>query len=104
MQSPDWTVFDSRGVGTGSHPTGPLGEHPVRSWSRARRVVILGIFGQRTTQMHLPENHEMVATLAQDGANQSFDLAVLPRRGGRNRPIANARGTKPPGLSRVWGD
>ena len=46
--------------------------------------------------MRLPENHEMVATFAPDGANQSFDMAVLPRRAGRSRPIANTHGTKPP--------
>jgi hypothetical protein len=59
------------------------------------RILILGIFGQHASRMGLPSHHQMVEALAPDGADQSFDKAIPPRRAGRDLPVANAHGAKP---------
>ena len=42
------------------------------------------------TQMPLAEHNHMIEALASDGADQSFSIAVLPRRSRRCRSVANA--------------
>src|SRR4051794_37073304 len=42
------------------------------------------------TQMPLAEYDQMIKTLASDRADQSFGIAVLPRRSRRRRSVANA--------------
>ena len=61
----------------------------------ACRILILGIFGQHASRVGLPSHHQMVEALAPDGADQSFDKAIPPRRAGRDLPVANAHGAKP---------
>src|SRR3954454_5496876 len=41
-------------------------------------------------QMTLSEHDHMIKTLASDRADQTFDIAVLPRRSRRCRSVANA--------------
>src|SRR5947209_14369723 len=43
------------------------------------------------------QDHDMVEALASDRANQPFNMTVLPRRAWRDRPVANAHGSQPPG-------
>jgi len=43
----------------------------------------------------------MVKALLPERANQPFRMANLPWRAGRNRPVTNARGTKPAGENRA---
>jgi hypothetical protein len=60
-----------------------FGEREVR----ARGIVVLGIVGHHAAQIRFAEHYQMVETLPPDGANQSFDMAILPGRAGRNRPM-----------------
>jgi hypothetical protein len=49
------------------------------------------------TEVPFPQDHDMVEALAPDRANQPFNMTVLPRRAWRDRPVANAHGSQPPG-------
>jgi DNA-binding NarL/FixJ family response regulator len=48
-------------------------------------------------EVPFPQHHDMVEALASDRANQPFNMTVLPRRAWRDRPVANAHGSQPPG-------
>jgi hypothetical protein len=45
----------------------------------------------------LAKHNDMVKLFPPERANQPFRMPILPGRAWRNRPITNARGTKPPG-------
>src|SRR6516225_6386254 len=45
----------------------------------------------------VPPTPDMVEALASDRAGQPFDMPVLPRRAWRDRRVANAHGSQPPG-------
>src|SRR3954453_14044346 len=53
-------------------------------------VVILLVRAQHMPQMPLAKDDHMIEALASDRANQSFNVAVLPRRSRRCRSVANA--------------
>src|SRR6187200_1692737 len=53
-------------------------------------VVILLVRAQHMPQMPLAKHDHMIEALASDRADQSFSIAVLPRRSRRCRPVANA--------------
>src|SRR6478736_1560202 len=59
-------------------------------------VVILLVRAQHMTQMPLAEHDHMVEALASDRADQSFSIAVLPRRSWRCRSVANAHRANAP--------
>src|SRR5690349_10819702 len=53
-------------------------------------VVILLVRAQHMPQMPLAKHDHMIEALASDRADQSFSIAVLPRRSRRCRSVANA--------------
>src|SRR3954468_23338381 len=53
-------------------------------------IVVMRVRAQHMTQMTLSEHDHMIKTLASDRADQTFDIAVLPRRSRRCRSVANA--------------
>src|SRR6478609_11196229 len=53
-------------------------------------VVILLVRAQHMPQMLLAKHDHMIEALASDRADQSFSIAVLPRRSRRCRSVANA--------------
>src|SRR4029079_7366191 len=59
-------------------------------------VVILLVRAQHMPQMPLARHDHMVEALASDGADQSFSIAVLPRRSRRCRSVANAHRANAP--------
>src|SRR6478736_2371237 len=59
-------------------------------------VVILLVRAQHMPQMPLAKHDHMIEALASDRADQSFSIAVLPRRSRRCRPVANARRANAP--------
>src|SRR6266550_3464276 len=61
----------------------------------ARFIIIRGIPAQVPAQVRLPEYDHVVETFPSDGADQSLDARVLPRRSGCSRLVPNAHGTQP---------
>src|SRR3954453_16434816 len=57
---------------------------------RSGAVVILSIGAKHMSQMPLTKYDYMIKALASDRADQSFRIAVLPRRSRRCRSVANA--------------
>src|SRR3954454_22662925 len=57
-------------------------------------VVILLVRAQHMPQMSLAEHDNMIEALTCDRADQSFCVAVLPRRSRRCRSVANAHRAK----------
>src|SRR3954465_11402396 len=57
---------------------------------RSGAVVILSIGAKHMSQMPLTKYDHMIKTLASDRADQSFRIAVLPRRSRRCRSVADA--------------
>ena len=62
---------------------------------RAYAIVICLIIGEQMANMPLPQRHDMVEALASDRSDQPFNMTVLPRRTGRDRPISDAHRTQP---------
>src|SRR3977135_211843 len=60
-------------------------------------IIVGGELEEDLTQVCLPEHDQVVETLPPDRTDQSFCKAVLPRRAGRDRLGANARGTQAAG-------
>src|SRR3954451_22491362 len=60
-------------------------------------VVVSLIRTQHMTQMPLAEYNHMIEALTSDRADQTFGIAVLPRRARRCRSVANAHGSNTPG-------
>ena len=63
----------------------------VQRTMNARFIIISGILAQ-PAQVRLPEHDQVVETFPSDGANQSLDVRVLPRRSGSGRLVPNAHG------------
>jgi hypothetical protein len=63
---------------------------------RARAVVVTGIGGQDAAKVRLADDDDMVEAVPPDRADQSFGMAVLPRRARRGRSVANAHGLDAP--------
>ena len=57
-----------------------------------RLIVIRRIVGKNSPQMHLAEDEHLVQALAAQCADQTFRIAILPRRSRRGRPVANTHG------------
>src|SRR6478609_11841534 len=57
---------------------------------RSRAVVVLLVGTQNMTQMSLANYDHMIEAFSSDRADQSFRIAVLPRRSRRCRSVANA--------------
>src|SRR6478752_7084461 len=57
---------------------------------RPRAVVVLLVGMQNMTQMSLATYDHVIQAFSSDRADQSFRLAVLPRRSRRCRSVANA--------------
>ena len=64
---------------------------------RAHPIVVAGVIRQQMAEMPFPQHHDMVEALASDRADQPFNMTVLPWRAWRDRPVANAHGSQPPG-------
>src|SRR3954452_25300184 len=60
-------------------------------------VVILLVREQHMPQLPLAEHDHMIKALASDRADQSFGIAILPRRSRRYRSVANAHRSNAPG-------
>src|SRR6476646_3735813 len=56
---------------------------------RPRAVVVLLVGTQNMTQMPLAKYDNVIQAFASDRADQSFRIAVLPRRSRRCRSVAN---------------
>lgn len=59
-------------------------------------VIVSDISIEYAAQMSRVEDDEVIETFSTDRADQTFDMAVLPRRMGRDRAIANAHRTHAP--------
>src|SRR6478609_10637378 len=59
-------------------------------------VVILLVRAQHMPQMPLAKHDHMIEALASNRADQSFSIAVLPRRSRRCRSVANAHRANAP--------
>src|SRR6476619_4320479 len=59
-------------------------------------VVILLVRAQHMPQLPLAKHDHMIEALASDRADQSFSIAVLPRRSRRCRSVANAHRANAP--------
>src|SRR6478672_6014003 len=57
---------------------------------RPRAVVVLLVGTQNMTQMPLANYDHVIEAFSSDRADQSFRIAVLPRRSQRCRSVANA--------------
>src|ERR1700682_2855522 len=57
-------------------------------------IVIVRIVFQNAAPMCLPQNNDVIQTLAPDRSDQPFGKAVLPRRGWCGRPVPNAHGSQ----------
>ncbi len=64
----------------------------VQRAMNARFIIISGILAQDPAQVRLPEHDQVVETFPSDGADQSLDVRVLPRRSGSGRLVPNAHG------------
>ena len=60
-------------------------------------IVVCGELDEDPAQVGLPEHDQVVDALPPDRADQSFRKAVLPRRAGRDRLVANAHGAQAAG-------
>ena len=60
-------------------------------------IVVGGELDEDPAQVGLPEHDQVVDALPPDRADQSFRKAVLPRRAGRDRLVANAHGAQAAG-------
>src|SRR5712691_5674076 len=60
-------------------------------------IIVGGEFDEDLTQVGLSEDDQVVDALPPDGADQPFRKAVLPRRAGRDRLVANAHGAQAAG-------
>ena len=63
---------------------------------RPRAVVVLLVGTQNMTQMPLANYDNVIQAFSSDRADQSFRIAVLPRRSRRCRSVANAHGANAP--------
>ena len=59
---------------------------------RGRSVVVAAIICQQMAKVIFAEHHDVVEALASDRSDQPSDMAVLPRRARRDRPVANTHG------------
>src|SRR5712671_5128367 len=57
-------------------------------------IIVGGEFDEDPAQVCLPEHDQVVDALPPDRADQSFRKAVLPRRAGRDRLVANTHGAQ----------
>ena len=62
-------------------------------------IIVGGELDEDPTQVCLPEYDQVVDALRPDCADQSFCKAVLPRRTGRDWPVANAHGAQAAGYN-----
>ena len=60
-------------------------------------IIVGGEVDEDPAQVRLPEHEQVIDALPPDGADQSFRKAILPRRTGRDRLVANAHGTQAAG-------
>jgi hypothetical protein len=67
-----------------------------RPRGRARAAVISGISGQDAAKVRLADDHDMIEAVPPDRADQSFDVAVLPRPAWRGRSVEDAHGLDAP--------
>src|SRR5690348_18316749 len=63
---------------------------------RAHPIVVSRVIGQQMPEVPFPQHHDMVEAFASDRTDQPFNMTILPRRGWRDRPVANAHGSQPP--------
>src|SRR6478672_12574372 len=63
---------------------------------RPNAVVVLLVGAQNKTQMPLANYDHVIQAFASDRADQSFGIAVLPRRSRRCRSVANAHRANAP--------
>ena len=73
--------------------------HPCSAKGRA--IVILHIQKEHVAQVPLAEDDDMVKAFSPDRADQPFRISILPWRAGRDWPVTNAHGTKPPDEKRA---
>ena len=59
-------------------------------------IVIFLVRAQQIVQMPFAKDNDMVEALTSDGADQPLRISILPRRTGRDRPIAYAQGANAP--------
>src|SRR5437764_10932429 len=64
-------------------------------------IIIGGERDEDPTQVCLREHEQVIDALPPDGADQSFRKAILPRRTGRDRLVANAHGAQAAGDNRT---
>ena len=62
---------------------------------RARLIVIRRVGTKNPPQVRLTAADHLVQTFATQGADQTFRIAILPRRLRRNRSVADTHGPQP---------
>ena len=73
----------------------------VQRAMNAAFIIVGGELDEDPTQVCLPEHDQVVDALPPDCADQSFRKAILPRRTGRDRLVANAHGAQAAGDNRT---
>src|SRR4051794_20016094 len=68
---------------------------------KASLVIIVSKLDERPPQVRFPKYDEVIKALPSDRTDQPFRIAVLPRRAGRDRLVANAHGAKAAGDNRT---
>src|SRR5690348_6560279 len=64
---------------------------------RAHPIVVRRVIGQQMPEVPFTQHHDMVEAFASDRTDQPSNMTILPRRAWRDRPVANAHGSQPPG-------
>ena len=64
----------------------------VQGEVRSNGVVIGRVGTQRTTQVGLVENDQVIEAFASDGPNQSLDVRILPWAAWSNQSVSDAHG------------
>src|SRR4029077_16631130 len=62
---------------------------------RTDPVIVGGISRQDPAQMRFAEHHDMVKAFTSDRADEAFDMAVLPRRAGRDWSVPDTHRSEP---------
>lgn len=62
----------------------------------ANLIIIGGVSCQDPAQMRFAEHDDMVEALTSDRADETFNMAVLPRRAGRNGSVPDTHRSEPP--------
>ena len=59
-------------------------------------IVIIGVGAEDPAKMRFAQDHDVIQSFSADGADEPFDVSVLPGRAGRGWSIPDAHRPDPP--------